>query len=358
MKFITTSSKNNSGLQEGTKLSTISAVPQSNGRTPATSRSSGRKVPNKKYFLWSLFSLSGFAVAEIISLSVPDAQDVVDTVYQLTLAGLIALYLGTAAFSFFDEARRVKFIGRAPFRFAMGIVLAVWDLLSTKFDILPLPFFPGPSKITSVFLDEYEFLLSNTGYSLRLFSAGFLSGVILGVGTGILIGWFSRVYYWLFPILKITGVIPAVAWMPFALTIFPTSFIAGVFLIAICAWFPVAFMTAQGMAGTQKIYFEVAKTLGAKQSYLLFHVALPNAIPQIFTGISTANGLAFTTLVVSEMMGAKGGLGYYINWAKTWSSYYKVYAAIIIMAVLFSLIMKVISLIQSRLLIWQRGLVK
>lgn len=313
---------------------------------------------SKKYLYWALFSVIGFLVAEIVSLTVPNSQVVDDIAYRFALVGLIALFLGVAVFSYFDVERRIRFKKRAPFRFAMGLVLALWDLLSTKFDILPLPFFPGPSKVAGVVIEEYEFLLTNTGYSLRLFFAGFLSGIVLGVGTGILIGWFARVHYWVFPVLKITGVVPAVAWMPFALTIFPTSFIAGVFLIAICAWFPVAFMTAQGMASTHKTYFEVAKTLGGKQSYLLFHVALPNAVPQIFTGISTANGLAFTTLVVSEMMGAKGGLGYYINWAKAWSSYYKVYAAIIIMAILFSLIMKVIAFIQHRLLIWQRGLVK
>ncbi len=322
------------------------------------SRSPKSTTSNKKYLFWVLFSLLGFILAEILSQTIPDTQDVNDRVYRFALLGLGILYFSAAAFSWFTGERRAKFVCRAPFRFAMGIVLALWDLLSTKLDILPLPFFPGPSKVTGVILEEFNFLLANTGYSLRLFLFGFLSGIVLGVGTGILIGWFAKVHYWVFPVLKITGVVPAVAWMPFALTIFPTSFIAGVFLIAICAWFPVAYMTAQGMASTQKIYFEVANTLGAKQSYLLFHVALPNAIPQIFIGISTANGLAFTTLVVSEMMGAQGGLGYYINWAKAWSSYYKVYAAIIIMAVLFSLIMKVIALIQNRLLIWQRGLVK
>ncbi len=327
---------------------------------PAVSRSrdSEGKTSNLSYLFRALFSLLGFTAAEIICLTVPDSQEGNDTVYRFLLVGLIVVYSGIALFSWFQEDRRAKFIGRAPFRFAMGIVLALWDLLSTKLNILPLPFFPGPSKVTSAFLEDFNFLLTNTYYSLRLFFLGFVAGILLGVGTGILIGWFARVNYWVFPLLKLTGVIPAVAWMPFALTVLPTSFLAGVFLIAICAWFPVAFMTAQGMAGTHKVYFEVAKTLGAKQSYLLFHVALPNAVPQIFTGISTANGLAFTTLVVSEMMGAKGGLGYYINWAKAWSSYYKVYAAIIIMAVLFSLIMKGIGLIQKRLLVWQRGLLK
>jgi NitT/TauT family transport system permease protein len=205
--------------------------------------------------------------------------------------------------------------------------------------------------------EEPAYLLLQTGFSIRLFFAGFLSGIILGVGTGILIGWFARVKYWVMPVLKITGVIPAVAWMPIALSVFHKGFYAGVFLVSMCGWFPIAFMTAQGMANTQKTYFEVAKTLGAKTRYLLFRVALPNALPNIFTGITTANGLAFTMLVVSEMMGAKGGLGYYITLARQVSNYYKIYAAIIIMAVLFSLIMKLVNFIRSRVLVWQRGLI-
>jgi len=81
-------------------------------------------------------------------------------------------------------------------------------------------------------------------------------------------------------------------------------------------------------------------------------------MPQIFTGISTANAFAFTTLVMAEMMGQPGGLGYYINTSKVWSAYYKVFAAILVMAVLFSLIMWLIEKIQRKVLIWQEGLVK
>jgi NitT/TauT family transport system permease protein len=202
------------------------------------------------------------------------------------------------------------------------------------------------------------FIWQNMLYSLRLFTIGFSLGVALGVGTGILIGWFPKVYYWVYPVLKITGVIPAVAWMPFALTTFTKPFSAAVFLIVICAWFPVASLTAAGISSTPKTYFEVARTLGAKTPYLVFSVAIPHAMPNIFTGITTANAFAFTTLVIAEMMGQPGGLGYYINASRVWSAYYKVFAAIVVMAVLFSLIMYVLGLIQNRLLRWRKGLVK
>ena len=305
-----------------------------------------------------VFTIAGFLFALILNILVPDVQDVNPIVYRVILILLAIGYALAGVISQKSDERKEEYAKRSKFRFAMGIVLALWDLLSTKSGIFPLPFFPGPAQITEVYLIDTSFLASNTMFSVRLFSAGFLSGVVLGVGTGILMGWFDKVYYWVYPPLKITGVIPAVAWMPFALTVLPSSFIAGVFIIAICAWFQVAFMTSQGIKSTQKIYYEAAKTLGANSRFLLVHVALPNAVPYIFNGVSTALGVAFTTLVVSEMMGAKGGLGYYINWAKAWASYDKVYASIIIMAILFSIIMKVVGKLEAYLSRWKEGIVE
>ncbi|MBQ7901184.1 MAG: ABC transporter permease subunit [Clostridia bacterium] len=319
-----------------------------------------------------LFTISGFVIAAFANLFIPQISDGVtikdyavggltlniNSAYRIVLFVIAAVYLVTGVISSANSHRKAKFEKRAAFRFAVGIALAVWDLLGTKLQYLPQPFFPGPAGIIEAFLAESDFILQNTLYSLRLFVVGFVLGVVFGVGTGVLTGWFPKVYYWVAPILNITGVIPAVAWMPFALTLFPTPFSAAVFLIVICVWFPVASLTASGVQSTPKAQFEAAKTLGGKTPYLVFHVAVPHAMPQIFTGINTANAFAFTTLVMAEMMGQPGGLGYYINASKVWSAYYKVFAAIIVMAVLFSLITKAVGLIESRVLRWQRGLVK
>ncbi|WP_265442602.1 ABC transporter permease [Acetivibrio straminisolvens] len=278
--------------------------------------------------------------------------------YRLVLVAIILFYAGIGIFSYSDPIRREKFSKQAPFRFALGLAITAWDILGTKLLLLPQPFFPGPAKILESFLIEGDFILQNTLYSIKLFLVGFTLGVVFGVGTGILIGWFPKVYYWVYPVLKITGVIPAVAWMPFALTLFPSPFLAAVFLIVICAWFSIAALTAQGIQSTPKYQFEVARTLGAKTPFLVFHVAVPQAMPHIFTGISNANGFAFTTLVMAEMMGQPGGLGYYINLSKAWSAYYKVFASILVMAVLFSLIMKILGLIRANVLRWQKGWVK
>ncbi len=328
-------------------------------------------VSNKEWGIYFVLTLIGFSIAIAANLIVKQIADVeiktyvimgvpftFNSLYRLLLGVLVLLYAGIGIFSYFDPVRKTKFSSRGPFRFAIGLALAIWDILGTKLLLLPQPFFPGPAKILEPFLMEGAFIFDNMLYSLRLYVAGFTLGVVFGIITGILIGWFPKVYYWVFPILKMTSIIPAVAWMPFALTLFPSPFSAAVFLIVICAWFSIAGLTAQGIQSTPKSQFEVARTLGAKTSYLVFHVAVPQAMPHIFTGISNANGLAFTTLVMAEMMGQPGGLGYYINLSKVWSAYYKVFASIFIMAILFSLITKIIGLVQAHMLRWQKGWIK
>ena len=322
-----------------------------------------------------ILTISGFLIAFLVNLFFPQVAETVrikeyvfagitiddNLAYRLVLLAITAYYVIHAAVNFLrkvEPKKSAKFYFGAKFRFAMGLSLAAWDILGTKLLILPQPFFPGPAIIMDAFLGDTKFIWQNTLYSLRLFAAGFSVGVVTGVVTGVLIGWYPKARYWILPVLNICGVIPAVAWMPFALTLFPTSFAAATFLIAICSWFPVATMTADGVQGTPKSLFELSRTFGAGQFYQVFHIAVPHAMPQIFTGVLTAAAFGFTTLVMAEMMGQPGGLGYYINTSKVWSAYYKVFAAIIVMAVLFTVILKAVSAVQDYVLRWQKGVVR
>lgn len=278
--------------------------------------------------------------------------------YQIVLLAVILTFLLGGVRARLDSSRRPAYVRKAPFRFALGLALLLYDILGTKLQLTPQPFFPGPAQILESFLMEGSYIGKNLLYSLRLFGAGFTAGILLGVVTGVLIGWFPKVRYWAYPVLKISGVIPAVAWMPFALTLFPTPFSAAVFLLVITSWFPVASQTAFGIQSVSRVHLEAARTLGGGTAFQVFRVAIPSASPQIFTGITTACASSFTCLVIAEMMGQPGGLGYYINVVKVWSAYYKVFAAILLMAVLFSLILAVIGVLRDYVLRWQKGVIK
>lgn len=308
--------------------------------------------------VWPFLQILSFITAFVISIFVPTKQLVNLNPYRIFLLLVITFFVVRSIISVFNNKVKVINEHQAQFYFAVGLILILWDSLTTKSNILPLPFFPGLGQILQMMTEDALTLLISTLYSMRLLVIGFTIGTVIGLVTGVLIGWYRQWNYWLFPIIKVMGVIPATAWIPIAMFIFPSSFYAQIFLIVLCVWFPVAYMAGGGIENIQKSYFEAARTLGADEKFLIFKIAIPGAMPSIFTGIYTATGISFATLVVSEIIGAKAGLGWYINWAKSWSNYAKVYASIIVMAIVFSIVMAVIFKIRDRILIWQKGLLK
>src|SRR5205814_3144941 len=98
-------------------------------------------------------------------------------------------------------------------------------------------------------------------------------------------------------------------------------------------------LTLSGVMNVRASYLDVARTLGAGRAYLIFRVAVPAALPNIFVGLFMGLGSSFLTLVVAEGVGVQAGVGWYIDWARAYSDYTKVYAALVIMAAYFSTIM-------------------
>ena len=312
--------------------------------------------PKSEAWFWAAFLSLALVLAE--SLFVPSREQVNQIPYRVMVGLGIAVLLALYCCGLANSGFRKKLYHKAQFIFACGIILTAWDLLTTKSGLLPLPYFPGFAEIIRVICEDRVLLLRSALYSARLFFTGMITGSVLGLTTGICIGWWRQWDYWLSPVIRISGIVPAVAWLPVALLVLPSSFVTGVFLIFISSWFPVSSMVAGGIIATPKSYYEAAKTMGAGGKFLLFRVAIPHAMPSLFTGLMTAAAFSFATLIVSEMVGAKAGLGFYINWSKGWGIYSKVYGAIIIIAVEFSLILAFLGLIRKRVLRWQRGVLK
>src|SRR3989440_3902416 len=112
---------------------------------------------------------------------------------------------------------------RSPLLAAAILVLGVWELITIKLNLLPLIYFPPPETVFQTLIDDRRQLWQSTWHSLALLLSGYFLGTIAGLISGITIGWSIRVRYWGMPILKIVGPIPATAWIPLALVLFPQS---------------------------------------------------------------------------------------------------------------------------------------
>ncbi|MEY2547300.1 MAG: sulfonate transport system permease protein [Verrucomicrobiota bacterium] len=245
-----------------------------------------------------------------------------------------------------------------PIFTAAILFFAAWDVITSGLRLLPLPYFPGPPAILRSLINDRALLIDSTWHSLLLLLSGYALGVIAGVISGVCIGWSSPIRYWGMPVLKIIGPIPATAWIPLAMVISPSAVFSAALLIALAVWFPVTMLTASGISNTRASYLDVARTLGAGRGYLIFRVAIPAAIPNIFIGLFMGLGASFLTLVVAESIGVKSGLGWYVSWAQGWAEYGKVFAALIIMAAFFSSVMTLLFKVRDRVLVWQKGVIK
>jgi len=211
----------------------------------------------------------------------------------------------------FGDFRRLQAI--SPWLVALALFMAAWEAATAKFGLLPLPFFPPPQALAEVVLDDWSRLAEGILASGRLLASGYFLGAAAGFAVGVAIGWSRLAGYWIHPVLRFIGPLPATAWLPLAFFVFPSSTSASVFLIALATGFPVTVLTWSGVAGVNSAYYDIARTLGASQRFLILKVAIPAAMPHVFVGLFMGLGNSFAVLVVAEMLGVKAGLGWYLQ---------------------------------------------
>ena len=245
-----------------------------------------------------------------------------------------------------------------PWLVALPLVFTAWEILTAKTAILPTPFFAPPQALIEVYLDDWRRLGDSALNTLKLLGLGVAYGALAGFLIGVSIGWSRRIGYWVHPLLRVLGPLPSTALLPLTFYFFPSSYSAAVFLIALSTAFPVAVLTWSGVASVNKSYYDVARTMGASGWFLVLRVAIPAALPQVFVGLFMGLGASFSVLVTAEMMGVKSGLGWYLTWAQGWASYVNMYAALIVMALLFSSVITLLFAVRDRALSWQKGTVK
>lgn len=308
-------------------------------------------------------TLLAIPIGALVSLAIlyliPKSEVVPAThYYSMLLFGMLCFgVLLAILYPFFPRLR--QWMRRmCPILGVATLTTGIWELITCCLGLLPLPYFPGPESVISSVVHDGGLIFDSTWHSLLLLLSGYAIGTVIALVTGVIIGWFPHARYWGMPLLKIVGPIPATAWIPLAMVVAPSAMFSAVGLVALAVWFPVTMLTTSGISNTRTSYLDVARTLGASPLYLIFRVAIPAAMPNIFIGLFMGLGTSFLTLVVAETVGVKSGLGWYVSWAQGWAEYGKVYGALIVMAAFFSTIMTLLFKVRDRVLVWQKGTIK
>jgi NitT/TauT family transport system permease protein len=168
--------------------------------------------------------------------------------------------------------------------------------------------------------------LYNIAISVRRILMGFIIAIAVGVPLGLAIGKYRRVSDFFMPVVEILRPIPAIAWVPMSIMLWPNNEASIVFITFIGAFFPILLNTIHGVHSLDGVLIRAGRCLGASEGRLLWNVILPGSLPHIFTGLAVGMGVAWVSLIAAEMISGQFGVGYF-----TWEAYSLVnYPAIVL----------------------------
>lgn len=242
---------------------------------------------------------------------------------------------------------------------SLVVCLLLWHLAATQrwnLGVVTFANVPSPAEVLAAGwqLLQSPKLAAHLASSLLRIGLGFGAAVIVGVGLGLLIGRLRWARNALLPPLEVLRPIPAVAWIPLAILMFPSSEGSMVFITFTGAVFPILLNAIHGVEAVDPRLVASARSLGTRRWQLFAEVIVPGAAPSIVTGLAIGMGTCWFCLVTAEMIAGQYGIGYF-----TWESYtVQNYPSIVVgMLLIGALGMGSSALIQwigRRLMPWHR----
>ncbi len=215
---------------------------------------------------------------------------------------------------------------------------------------------PTPGVVWDAFTKQastYEFY-KHIGASMNRIIISYLCATVLGVLVGVLMGRSKLAHNLLIPYIEILRPIPAVAWIPLAILMWPTEESSIIYITFLGALFPIILNTIHGVEQTPEVLVRAAQSLGANNLQIFRHVVLPAALPSIGAGLAIGMGVSWFSLLAGEIISGQYGIGYF-----TWHAYQliefpNIIVGMLIIGALGTLSTQAVRVAINPFLKWQR----
>ena len=275
-----------------------------------------------------------------------------------TLAVAAIIYTAVYLVALFVRPVREKVAGFSWLICAFFLFFTLQDYLTLRTGILKLPFIPSPDKIVHELIANIDVIAADAVSSMTTLFSGLAVGIALGIVSGVTCGCVRLADYWINPLLKIIGPVPALIWMPIFFVTFHSSDVAALAAVVLASWVPLTLMISSAIKSMDRSLIERAETLGASKFYVVMHVMLPNSIPAIANALFMALSHSFGAMAATELCGVNSGLMFRIQYTRVMANYGEVFAIIGVMIVIFASLTAVMFAFRNWLLRWQKGLAR
>jgi len=210
------------------------------------------------------------------------------------------------------------------------VILGVWSVI-TSLGLVNPTLVPSPQQIGWKFVELLSTgqLEQDIWMSTQRVLVGVVLGIFVAVPVGFLIGWYKNLRTFLDPLINFFRALPPIALIPLVIIYFGIGELAKVIILFYASFFAGVIVMYEGVAQISPIFIRVAKTLGASEWEIFRKVIIPLTMPHILTALRVALGVAWATLVASELVAAQKGLGALIQSAGAYFQMDVIYVGII-----------------------------
>lgn len=233
------------------------------------------------------------------------------------------------------------------------VIVALWYAVRASGLINPA-LVPAPHQVFAKFLELSQGRLWMDIYmSTQRVLIGVALGVLLAVPVGFCLGWYKGVRGFMDPVINFFRALPPIALIPLVIVYFGIGEAAKTAILFYASFFAGVIVMYEGIAQISPIFIKVARTLGASDAEIFAKVIVPLTIPHILTAIRVALGVAWATLVASELIAAQQGLGALIQNASSFFQLDIIYVGIICIGIIALVMDLVLRVAARRLVAWQ-----
>ena len=232
-------------------------------------------------------------------------------------------------------------------------IVAVWYAVAASGLVNPA-LLPTPGQVLARFRQLlHDRLPLDVWMSTQRVFLGVALGTVLAVPVGFLLGWYKGVRTFVDPVINFFRALPPIALIPLVIVYFGIGEVAKVAILFYASFFAGVIVMYEGIAQISPIYVRVARTLGATDGEIFRKVIVPLAVPHMLTAVRVALGVAWATLVASELIAAQQGLGALIQNASNFFQLDIIYLGIICIGFIALAMDTALRLLARRLVSWQ-----
>lgn len=231
------------------------------------------------------------------------------------------------------------------------LLFVVWEYAVWLFGVKAY-LLPPPSLVWTEFLKRWDIVLHGAIVTTQAIVGGYILAVVVSIPMAFAVAKWRFVEDSIYPVVVFLQIVPKIAIAPLFIIWLGFGFTPKLLIVFLLCFFPIVVASVAGFKSVDPEIRDFARTTGASAWKMFLKIQLPQALPEIFTGLKVGAALAATAAVVAEFIAADRGLGYLLLQYNGQFQTPMVFAIIIVLSLIGLAVYYLVELLERLVIPW------